>query len=137
MKEDTLALTKAVDSGDTDLGMCAHFSPSNRESHSPDDLPHILTHEVYHVLLHLQRQLSLGDFFRLLEDGGPRLAQATNLLQVYAREQNRELLRDYYFQDDRRVDSACLALDDAARAQVSVVHHLPFAAQTHFLAADE
>lgn len=93
MKEDTLALTKAVDSGDTDL--------------------------VYHVLLHLQRQLSLGDFFRLLEEGGPRFAQATNLLQVYAREQNRELLRDYYFQDDRRVDSACLALDDASRAQTN------------------
>ncbi|KAG8912790.1 hypothetical protein FRC01_004893, partial [Tulasnella sp. 417] len=93
MKEDTLALTKAVDSGDTDL--------------------------VYHVLLHLQRQLSLGDFFRLLEEGGPRFAQASNLLQVYAREQNRELLRDYYFQDDRRVDSACLALDDAARAETN------------------
>ncbi|KAG8907134.1 hypothetical protein FRB99_005242 [Tulasnella sp. 403] len=90
MKEDTLALSKAVDSGDTDL--------------------------VYHVLLQLQRQLNLGDFFRLIEEGGPSLVQATNLLQVYAREQNRELLRDYYFQDDRRVDSACLALEDASRA---------------------
>ncbi|KAG8885848.1 hypothetical protein FRB98_001561 [Tulasnella sp. 332] len=91
MKEDTVALTKAIDSGDTEL--------------------------VYTVLLHLQRHMSLGDFFRLIEDGGPRLASASNLLQVYAREQNRELLRDYYFQDDRRVDSACLALEDAATSK--------------------
>ncbi|KIO15844.1 hypothetical protein M407DRAFT_235273 [Tulasnella calospora MUT 4182] len=70
-------------------------------------------------LIEPDQTLSLGDFFRLLEEGGPRFAQATNLLQVYAREQNRELLRDYYFQDDRRVDSACLALDDASRAQTN------------------
>ncbi|KAG9024451.1 hypothetical protein FRB95_011464 [Tulasnella sp. JGI-2019a] len=88
MKEDTVALTKSIDSGDTDL--------------------------IYTVLLQLQRHMSLGDFFRLIEDGGPKLSVASNLLQVYAREQNRELLRDYYFQDDRRVDSACLALGDAA-----------------------
>lgn len=74
---------------------------------------------MYTVLLTLQRHLSLGDFFRLIEEGGPKLAVAANLLQVYAREQNRELLKDFYFQDDRRVDSACLALEDAAEAKVS------------------
>ncbi|GJJ15006.1 hypothetical protein Clacol_009278 [Clathrus columnatus] len=88
MKEDQLALTKAVDSGDTDL--------------------------IYHVLLHLHKRLTLGNFFRLIEDGGPRLALASKLLQVYAREQNHELLRDFYYSDDRRLESAILALEEAA-----------------------
>ncbi|KAF8587239.1 vacuolar protein sorting-associated protein 16 [Ramaria rubella] len=88
MKEDKLALTKAVDSGDTDL--------------------------VYHVLLHLHKRLPLGSFFQLIEDGGPRLSLASRLLQVYAREQNREMLRDFYYSDDRRLDSAVLALEEAA-----------------------
>ncbi|KIJ59378.1 hypothetical protein HYDPIDRAFT_118596 [Hydnomerulius pinastri MD-312] len=89
MKEDRLALLKAVDSGDTDL--------------------------VYHVLLHLHKRLPLGSFFRLIEDGGERLAPASRLLQVYAREQNREMLRDFYYSDDRRVESAALALEEASR----------------------
>ncbi|KAL6303033.1 vacuolar protein sorting-associated protein 16 [Sparassis latifolia] len=88
MKEDRLALTKAVESGDTDL--------------------------VYHVLLHLQKRLPLGTFFRVIEEGGPRLAPASKLLQVYARDQNREMLRDFYFSDDRRVESAVLSLEEAA-----------------------
>ncbi|KAF8190560.1 vacuolar assembling/sorting protein VPS16 [Pholiota molesta] len=89
MKEDKLALVKAVDSGDTDL--------------------------VYHVLLHLYKRLPLGSFFRLLEDGGKTLAPASKLLEVYAREQNREMLRDFYYSDDRRVESAVLSLDEASR----------------------
>ncbi|KAJ7634891.1 vacuolar assembling/sorting protein VPS16 [Roridomyces roridus] len=88
MKEDRLALLKAVDSGDTDL--------------------------VYHVLLHLHKRLPLGSFFRLIEDGGSQLAPASKLLQVYAREQNREMLRDFFYSDDRRVESAVLSLDEAA-----------------------
>ncbi|KAJ7892873.1 vacuolar assembling/sorting protein VPS16 [Mycena olivaceomarginata] len=88
MKEDRLALVKAVDSGDTDL--------------------------VYHVLLHLHKRLPLGSFFRLIEDGGAQLAPASKLLEVYAREQNREMLRDFFYSDDRRVESAVLSLDEAA-----------------------
>ncbi|KAF9010009.1 vacuolar assembling sorting protein VPS16 [Cyathus striatus] len=88
MKEDGLALEKAVDSGDTELA--------------------------YHVLLHLHKRLPLGSFFRLLEDGGPKLAPASKLLEVYAREQNREMLRDFYYSDDRRVESAVLCLEEAA-----------------------
>ncbi|KAF9051351.1 vacuolar protein sorting 16 isoform 1 [Panaeolus papilionaceus] len=89
MKEDKLALVKAVDSGDSDL--------------------------VYHVLLHLYKRLPLGTFFRLLEDGGQALAPASKLLEVYAREQNREMLRDFYYSDDRRVESAVLSLEEASR----------------------
>ncbi|KAL0062112.1 Vacuolar protein sorting-associated protein 16 [Marasmius tenuissimus] len=92
MKEDRLALEKAVDSGDTDL--------------------------VYQVLLHLHNHLTLGTFFRLIEDGGVRLAPASRLLQVYAREQNKEMLRDFYYSDDRRVESAVLALDEASKMAV-------------------
>ncbi|KAI0266050.1 vacuolar assembling/sorting protein VPS16 [Gloeopeniophorella convolvens] len=91
MKEDSLALQKAVDSGDTDL--------------------------VYHVLLQLYNRLPLGSFFRLIEDGGARLAPASRLLQVYAREQNPEMLRDFYYSDDRRVESAVLCLEEARRMQ--------------------
>ncbi|KAF5390852.1 hypothetical protein D9757_004539 [Collybiopsis confluens] len=67
MKEDRLALQKAVDSGDTDL------------------------------------------------EGGESLAPASRLLQVYAREQDRDMLRDFYYSDDRRVESAVLAMDEASR----------------------
>ncbi|KAG9123695.1 hypothetical protein FRC07_014241 [Ceratobasidium sp. 392] len=93
MKEDRMALLKAVDSGDTDL--------------------------VYLVLLRLKKQSSLGDFFRLLEDGGPPFGPAVRLLEVYAREQDRELLRDFYYQDDKRVSSALIALEDARDAKLA------------------
>lgn len=79
---------------------------------------------VYYVLLHLHKRLPLGSFFRLIEEGGPTLAPASKLLQVYARAQNREMLRDFYYSDDRRVDSAVLSLTEAAmmsvRAHISV-----------------
>ena len=104
MHEDKLALVKAIESGDTDL--------------------------IYHVLLRLKSQLSRGDFFRIVQapvadsiapgSGESRvashLALASNLLEVYARELDRDLLRDFYFQDDRRTDSAILALEEAALA---------------------
>jgi hypothetical protein len=79
---------------------------------------------VYHVLLYLHKRLSLGSFFRLIEDGGERLAPASRLLQVYAREQNREMLRDFYYSEDRRAESAVLSLEEAARMTVWV--YFPF-----------
>ena len=48
-------------------------------------------------------------------------APAAKLLQVYAREQNREMLRDFYYSDDRRVDSAVLVLEEARGMVVSVI----------------
>jgi vacuolar protein sorting-associated protein 16 len=65
--------------------------------------------------------MALGNFFRLIEEGGPRLAPARNLLQVYAREQNRDMLRDFYYSDDRRVESAVLSLSEAASMSVSIL----------------
>ncbi|EKM77345.1 hypothetical protein AGABI1DRAFT_77347 [Agaricus bisporus var. burnettii JB137-S8] len=90
MKQDRLALNKAVNSGDTDM--------------------------VYYVLLDLHKRLPLGSFFQLIEEGGNRLAPASRLLQVYAREQDREMLRDFYYSDDRRVESATLSLEEASSA---------------------
>ena len=73
---------------------------------------------MYHVLLQLYNRLALGAFFRLIEDGGSSLAPASRLLQVYAKEQNPEMLRDFYYSDDRRVESAVLSLDEAKRMKV-------------------
>jgi vacuolar protein sorting-associated protein 16 len=70
--------------------------------------------------LHLHKRLPLGDFFRLIETGGSKLGSASKLLEVYAREQNRDMLRDFYYSDDRRVESAVLSLEEAARMSVSL-----------------
>ncbi|KAK8870008.1 hypothetical protein IAR55_000578 [Kwoniella newhampshirensis] len=106
MKEDKIALTKAVDSGDTDL--------------------------VYQVLLHLRSSLSPGDFFHLLDDSiSPNLRPAVNLLQMYARQADRGLLRDFYYQDDRRTESATLEMEEAAQAEDGTerIEHLRQAAK--------
>ena len=93
MKEDRLALAKAVKSNNPDL--------------------------VFHVLLNLRARLTPGDFFALVDDGSPQLAPAVGLLQVYAKENDRDLLRDLYYQDDRRLDSALLELEEGWAKEVS------------------
>ncbi|KAJ9095730.1 hypothetical protein QFC20_006597 [Naganishia adeliensis] len=87
MKEDRLALIKAVDSGDPDL--------------------------VFHVLQHLRGTKSPGDFFSMVDDGSAKLAPAVKLLQVYGREGDKDLLRDFYYQDDRWLDGALLSIEEA------------------------
>lgn len=83
MKQAELALVKAIESGDPDL--------------------------VYAVLLRLQRANSVGDFFRLVD----RKPEAAALLEVYAREHDVELLRDFYYQDDRRREMGVLQLQES------------------------
>lgn len=79
---------------------------------------------VYHVLLRLKSQLSRGDFFRIVQfppsdanasSSSSHLHLASSLLEVYARAEDRELLRDFYYQDDRRTESAVLSLEEAER----------------------
>ncbi|RCH85747.1 hypothetical protein CU098_002029, partial [Rhizopus stolonifer] len=82
MQEDETALIKAIESGDTDL--------------------------VYLVIFHLKRKLPLGEFFRMINNK----PMACNLLEVYCKEQDTELLKDFYYQDDRRVDSANIVLSE-------------------------
>lgn len=83
MSEDELALDKAIASGDTDL--------------------------IFFVLLHLKKTLPLASFFRLLTNR----PLATALVEASAREQDQALLKDLYYQDDRRLDSANLLFSQA------------------------
>ncbi len=94
---------------------------------------------IYHVLLRLKNQLSRGDFFRIVQapvsdamvsatapsanNGGTQHFKtrfhtavpvaSIHLLEAYAKEVDRDLLKDFYYQDDRRTDSAILALQEA------------------------
>lgn len=77
MEEDELALDKAVESGDTDL--------------------------LLSVLLQLKKKLPLATFFRTLN----ARPTATALVEAAAMMDNdNTLLKDLYYQDDRRVDGA-------------------------------
>ncbi len=78
---------------------------------------------MYQVLLNLHKRLPLGDFFKLIEDGGPKVAPASRLLQIYARDQNREMLRNFFYSDDRRVDSGLLLLEDASTQEVRLLSY--------------
>lgn len=121
MKEDNMALEKAVDSGDTDLGMPRHGCLCHL---------HLMFYTVYHVLLHLYKRMPLGAFFKLIEEGGAKLIPASKLLQVYAREQDRDLLRDYYYSDDRRLESAVLALEESTRMTVRCISSMHRSSRT-------
>lgn len=113
MKQHKVALSKAVEYGDTDLGKLARKTYSYRTD--------LLA--VYSVLLHLRASLSPGDFFHLLDDSiSPDLAPAVKLLQVFAKEADRQLLRDYYYQDDRRTENACLEMQEAAETPVRLAN---------------
>lgn len=76
---------------------------------------------MYDVLLQLRKRLALGTFFRLIEEGGDKLKLASRLLQVYAREEDKEMLRDYYYSEDRRVESAVLSLEEARSMTVNTL----------------
>lgn len=83
MKSDSLALQRAIASSDPDL--------------------------VYTVLLHLRKSHSPSSFFKFI-DNKP---DAISLFRIWAKGEQRELLRDYYYQDDRRTESAALVLEEA------------------------
>ena len=83
MEEDDIALSKAIDSGDTDL--------------------------VFFVLLHLRQKLPLASFLRSLSE--KPLAGA--LVESSAKLQDTELLKDMYYQDDRPIDGSNLLLEEA------------------------
>ena len=83
MEQETVALDKAIESGDTDL--------------------------VFYVLLQLKKKLPLAAFFRTLNTR----PVAAALVEASALEQDRELLKDFYYQDDRRLDGSNLLLLEA------------------------
>jgi vacuolar protein sorting-associated protein 16 len=83
MEEDEIALDKAIESGDIDL--------------------------VYFVLLQLKKKLPLASFFRILNNR----PVASAIVESSARSQDKELLKDLYYQDDRRLDGANVLFTDA------------------------
>ncbi|KZF26620.1 vacuolar protein sorting-associated protein [Xylona heveae TC161] len=87
MEEDEIALDKAIESGDTDL--------------------------VFFVLLHLKKKLSLSSFFRVINNR----PVATALVESSARAQDWELLKDLYYQDDRRLDGSDLLISEALKVE--------------------
>lgn len=62
------------------------------------------------VLLSLRRQHSLGAFFRFL-DGKQ---EAVAILADYGKKYDNDVIKDFWYQDDRRTDSACFELDGAS-----------------------
>ena len=83
MEEDSIALDKAISSGDTDL--------------------------IFFVLLHLKKKLPLASFFRTINTR----PVATALVEASARTQDTTLLKDLYYQDDRRLSGSNILLAEA------------------------
>jgi hypothetical protein len=89
MEEDEIALDKGIESGDTDL--------------------------VTFVLLQLKRKLPLAKFFHLVNSR----PMAVALIEQTCKDQDSELLRDLYYQDDRRFDSSNLTLAESLDPSLS------------------
>jgi hypothetical protein len=89
MEEDEVALDKAIESGDTDLA--------------------------YFVLHQLKRKLPLAAFFRVINSR----PMATALVEASAMytdgREDTTLLKDLYYQDDRRLDGAYVFVREALR----------------------
>ncbi|KAL2075641.1 hypothetical protein VTL71DRAFT_584 [Oculimacula yallundae] len=85
MEEDEIALDKAIESGDSDL--------------------------VFFVLLQLKKKLPLASFFRVINTR----PVATSLIESSAQADDAELLKDLYYQDDRRVDGANVFVREALK----------------------
>ncbi|KAI0200696.1 vacuolar protein sorting-associated protein [Astrocystis sublimbata] len=84
MEEDEIALDKAIESGDSDL--------------------------IFFVLLQLKKKLPLASFFRVINarPGATALVESSAML-----EGDNALLKDLYYQDDRRVDGAGIFIREA------------------------
>lgn len=87
MEEDELALDKAIESGDDDL--------------------------VVYVLLHLKSKIPLSSFFRMINTR----PMASALVEANARDEDTELLKDLYYQDDRPIDGSNALLLEALHAK--------------------
>ena len=89
MEEDEIALDKAIESGDSDL--------------------------IFFVLLHLKKKLPLASFFRVIN----ARPTATALIESSAQAEDTELLKDLYYQDDRRIDGANVFIREALKQNES------------------
>lgn len=126
MEQDELALIKAIESGDTDLGkatpmnLCVRllallkYMSITRPLAHPIKPSFVVCAPVYLVIFHLKRKLQLGEFFRIINNK----PLACNLLEVYCKEQDKQMLRDFYYQDDRRSDSATVTILESFEEKV-------------------
>ncbi|KHJ32046.1 putative vacuolar protein sorting-associated protein [Erysiphe necator] len=85
MEEDETALDKAIESGDSDL--------------------------ILYVLLHLKKKLPLASFCRVINNR----PVATSIVESSALDDDLELLKDLYYQDDRPVDGANVFVREALK----------------------
>lgn len=83
MEEDEIALDKAIESGDSDL--------------------------IFFVLHTMKKKLPLATFFRVISSR----PTATALIEAQAQDSDHELLKDLYYQDDRRLDGSHVFVRDA------------------------
>jgi vacuolar protein sorting-associated protein 16 len=100
MEQDEVALVKAIESGESELGT---FPP----------LFTILT-VVFIVLQQLRKKLPLAQFFRVINDK----PAASLLFESWAKKHDRELLKDFYYQDDRKSASAGILIQESLEQTV-------------------
>lgn len=94
MEEDETALDKAIESGDSDL--------------------------ILYVLLHLKKKLPLASFCRVINNR----PVATSIVESSALDDDLELLKDLYYQDDRPVDGANVFVREALKQPNNRTAHL-------------
>ena len=68
-------------------------------------------------MLHLKRKLPPPEFIRIISNK----PMACNLLEVYCKQQDLKLLKDFYYQDDRRVESANITILESYEQKVSAI----------------
>lgn len=72
---------------------------------------------VFYVLLILKKKLPLANFFRIINNR----PVASSLIESSARETDTGLLRDFYYQDDRRADGAHVILRESLEQKDLVI----------------
>ena len=66
---------------------------------------------------HLRKTLPLAQFFRVINDK----PIASQLFEGWAKQFDRELLKDFYYQDDRKSASAGILINEALEQTVNVL----------------
>jgi len=63
---------------------------------------------------HLRKKLPLAQFFKVINDK----PIACQLFEGWAKQSNRELLKDFYYQDDRKAASAGILINQSLEQTV-------------------
>jgi hypothetical protein len=100
MEQDEVALIKAIESGESELGTFPQLST--------------VLMGVFIVLQQLRKKLPLAQFFRVINDK----PAASQLFESWAKNHDRELLKDFYYQDDRKSASAGILIQESLEQTV-------------------